>query len=48
MFDGFVKGKDLLDCEDEIKKEEIEMVLDENEAYDFLDYLQKRMRELSH
>ncbi len=47
MLDGFLKeGKDILDIDDETKKEEIEMVLDEYEAYDFLDYLQKRMREL--
>ena len=46
-FDGFMyQGKDLLDMNDERKKEEIEMILDENEAYDFLEYLQKRMREL--
>lgn len=46
--DGFMyQGKGLLDMDDEIKKEEIEMFLDENEAYDFLEYLQKRMRELS-
>jgi hypothetical protein len=47
MFDGFIhEAKDLLDLDDPSKKEEIEMILDEYEAYDFLDYLQKRMREL--
>jgi hypothetical protein len=46
-FYGFMyHGRELLDMDDERKKEEIEMILDENEAYDFLEYLQKRMREL--
>lgn len=45
MFEGFMyQGKELLDIDDETKKEEIEMFLDENECYDFLEYLQGRMR----
>ena len=47
IFDEFMyQGKGLMDIDDERMKEEIEMFLDENECYDFLEYLQKRMREL--
>jgi len=47
ILDAFIyEERGLLDIDDERMKEEIEMFLDENEAYDFLEYLQKRMREL--